>query len=80
MSFGQPKRDFLVPDGYSHEFARALYEHRNGNKEYSIIKELRTRFGTEKFFVESVETIYEFNEWKLDIKTKKDLRKIFKEG
>ena len=80
MSLVQPKSDFLVPDGYSNEFARALYEHRNGNKGYNVIKELRSRFGTEKFYIESVETIYEFNDWKLDIKTKKDLRKIFKEG
>lgn len=78
MSFDATRPGLEVPDGYSQEFTRAIYDHRMGNVSIGVIKELRTRFGTEKFFVEAVEAVYEQNEWKLDIKTKRDLKRIFK--
>lgn len=78
MSFNNDSRLLEIPDGYSAEFARALFEHRSGNITYNVISELRNRFGTEKFFIEAVEAVYETNSWKLDIKTKRDLKKIFK--
>ena len=78
MSFDTSRPGLEVPDGYSAEFTRAIYDHRMSALTQTGIRELRTRFGTEKFFVEAVEAIYEQNEWKLDIKTKRDLKKIFK--
>lgn len=78
MSFDTSRPGLTVPDGYSSEFTKALYDYRMGNVTTATIREIRTRFGTEKFFVEALETIYEENGWKLDIKTKRDLKKIFK--
>ena len=78
MSFNNNSKLLEIPDGYSPEFARALYEYRIGNVSYSVINELRNRFGTERFFVEAVEAVFETNSWKLDIKTKRDLKKLFK--
>ena len=77
MSADPSRPGLSIPDGYSPEFTRALYDFRMGNKWPNVIRELKTRFGTSKFYIEAVETIYEHNEWKLDQKTKKELKKIF---
>ena len=77
MSFDSSRPGLTVPDGYSGEFTKALYDHRMGNVTASTIREIRTRFGTEKFFIEALEAVYQENEWKLDIKTKRELKKIF---
>jgi hypothetical protein len=79
MSFDSSRPGLEVPDGYSAEFARALYDHRMGNTYPSVISEIRNRFGTERYFLEAVEAVYEQNEWKLDIKTKRSLKKLFSE-
>jgi hypothetical protein len=50
-----------------------------GNTYPSVISEIRNRFGTERYFLEAVEAVYEQNEWKLDIKTKRSLKKLFSE-
>lgn len=78
MSFDLSRPGLSVPDGYSPEFTRAIYDHRMGHVSPTVIKEIRTRFGTEKYFVEAIEAIYEQNDWKLEIKLKRDLKKIFK--
>jgi hypothetical protein len=80
MSFDLSRPGLEVPDGYSPEFTRALYDHRMGNKYPNVISEIRSRFGTERYFLEAVESVYEQNEWKLDIKTKRELKKIFNTG
>jgi len=80
MSKETSRPGLLIPDSYSSNFAKALYDHRVGSVTFDVIKELRTRYGTEKFFMEAVESIYEHNGWQLGIKVKRDLKKIFKEG
>jgi len=70
----------MIPDGYSPEFARALNEFRNGNFSSAVFSEIRNRYGTERFFVEALEEIFSHNGWKLDIKTKRNLKKLFKDG
>jgi hypothetical protein len=80
MSFNHNNNLLEIPDGYSPDFAKALYEYRMGNITHSVLREIKQRFGTERFFVEAVEAIYQTNEWKLDIKTKRDLKRIFKES
>ncbi len=70
----------MIPEGYSPEFARALNEFRNGNFSQTVINEIRNRYGTERFFVEALEEIFKHNDWKLDIKLKRNLKKLFKEG
>ena len=70
----------MIPDGYSPEFARALNEFRNGNFSHSVLNEIKNRYGTERYFVEALEEIFSHNGWKLDIKTKRNLKKLFKEG
>jgi len=78
MSNDQNRPGFLIPDSYSAIFARAIYDHRAGMVTADTIRELRTRYGTERYFMEAVEAIYEHNDWALGIKTKRDLKKIFK--
>ena len=80
MSFDPTRPGLEVPDGYSTEFTKALYDHKMGYKMPHVISELRNRFGTERYFLEAVESVYEQNSWKLDIKTKRELKKIFKDG
>lgn len=80
MSQDTSRPDLSIPDSYSPTFARALYDHRVGNMTFEVIRELKTRYGTEKFFLEAVESIYEHNSWQLGIKVKRDLKRIFKEG
>jgi hypothetical protein len=70
----------MIPDGYSPEFARALNEFRNGNFSSSVFSEIRNRYGTERYFLEALEEIFSHNGWKLDIKTKRNLKKLFKDG
>lgn len=80
MSQDTSRPGLSIPDSYSAAFARALFDHRVGTVNFEVIRELRTRYGTEKFFLEAVESIYEHNSWQLGIKVKRDLKKIFKEG
>ena len=80
MSFDSSRPGLEVPDGYSTEFTRALYGHRMGHVHSAVINEIKNRFGTERYFLEAVEAVYEQNNWKLDIKTKRTLKKIFNEG
>jgi hypothetical protein len=78
MSYDSSRPGLLIPDDYSAIFARSIYDHREGHVSVETLKELRTRYGTERYFMEAVEAIYEHNDWKLGIKTKRDLKKIFK--
>lgn len=80
MSQDTNRPGLSISDSYSAAFSRALYDHRAGNVTAEVIRELKTRYGTEKFFLEAVESIYEYNSWQLGIKTKRDLKKIFKEN
>ena len=80
MSQDANRPGLSIPDSYSPTFARALYDHRVGTVTPDVIRELRSRYGTERFFLEAVESIYEHNSWQLGIKVKRDLKRIFKEG
>jgi hypothetical protein len=80
MSFDTTRPGLEVPEGYSSEFTKALYDHRQGYKLPHVISEIRNRFGTERYFLEAVESVYEQNNWKLDIKSKRELKKIFNTG
>ena len=49
MSQDANRPGLSIPDSYSPTFARALYDHRVGTVTPDVIRELRTRYGTEKF-------------------------------
>lgn len=78
MTHDPSRPGLLISDSYSAIFAKAVYDHRVGRLTSDTIRELRTRYGTELYFMEAVEAIYEYNDWSLGIKTKRDLKKIFK--
>ena len=69
----------MIPDDYPQTFVQAAYDHfRNGSTWPSVMKELRGRFGTEKFYMEALEEIWTQNGWPIDIKTRKEWRKLFR--
>lgn len=80
MGLNSSSSNITIPDGYSAEFTRAVNEFRNGNFTHTVLSEIKNRYGTERFFVEAIEEIFSHNGWKLDIKTKRNLKKVFKEG
>lgn len=69
---------FEVPDGFSYQFCNAVYGFYSGRRDKHIFDELKTRFGTERYYIESIEEIYRENKWKLDVKTKRAFREIFR--
>jgi len=75
-----PSRPGLqIPDDYPQTFVLAAYDYfRGGDKWPHHVKELRGRFGTEKFFMEAMEEIWEQNGWSIDIKLRKEWRKLFR--
>jgi len=69
---------FKVPDGFSPQFCNAVYGFYSGRRDKHIFDELRSRYGTERYYLEYVEEIYAENGWKLDIKSRKAYREIFR--
>jgi len=69
---------FNVPDGFSPQFCNAVYGFFTGRRDKHIFDELKTRFGTERYYLESIEEIYNENGWRLDIKSRKAYREIFR--
>ena len=68
-----------IPDDYPTTFVQAAYDHfRNGSTWPSVMKELRGRFGIEKFYMEALEEIWIQNSWPIDIKARKEWRKVFR--
>lgn len=70
--------NFEIPAGFSVPFTSAVYDFHMGRRDEQTLKELRSRFGTENYYIEAIEEIYSENSWRLDPKTKKMFRKIFR--
>jgi hypothetical protein len=70
--------DVIVPDGFSITFARAVRDFYIGGRKPETIRELRTRYGTEVYYMEAIEEIYAENGWKFDAKSKKLMRSVFR--
>ncbi len=69
----------MIPDDYPQSFVQAAYDYfRGGYNGSHIVKELRGRFGTEKFYMEALEEVWTQNSWPIDIKTRKEWRKLFR--
>ena len=69
----------MIPDDYPATFVQAAYDYFRGGVHWpGVIKELRGRFGTEKFYMEALEEVWTQNGWQIDIKTRKEWRKLFR--
>lgn len=68
-----------IPDDYPQSFVQAAYDHFLLDRTWpSVMKELRGRFGTEKFYMEALEEVWVQNGWPVDIKVRKEWRKVFR--
>lgn len=70
--------NFEIPPGFSVPFTSAVNDFRMGKRDEQTLRELRTRFGTEHYYIEAIEEIYSENSWHLEPKIKKIFRKIFR--
>ena len=69
----------LIPDDFPQTFILAAYDYfRGGLRGDHLVKELRGRFGTEKFYIEALEELWEQNGWTVDIRVRKEWRKLFR--
>ncbi len=70
--------DVSVPDGFSIPFTNAVRDFYVGIRNPNVIRELRTRFGTENYYMDAIEEIFSENGWKFDAKMKKLMRSVFR--
>jgi len=59
-------------------WASAVWRWRGGVHDWGDLQEMRTRYGTERYFMESFEELYKQNGWECDAKTKRAARALFR--
>lgn len=59
-------------------WAAAVWRWRGGNHTWEDLREMKTRYGTERYFMESFEELYKQNGWECDAKSKRAARSLFR--
>lgn len=59
-------------------WASAVYRWRQGLHDWNDLQEMRGRYGTERYFMESFEELYKQNGWTCDAKSKRSARSLFR--
>ena len=69
-----------IPPTVRASVACAVFDVTNGVElNQDLAKILETQYFTEGWYLEAIEAVFEFNDWKLSVDLKKKFKKIFKD-
>lgn len=74
----KPEVQPFICEEMPRSWASAVYRWRQGLHSWEDLQEMRGRYGTERYFMESFEELYKQNDWTCDAKSKRAARTLFR--